>query len=179
MDPEQAETEITVSLFAGTDTTATGMRATLLYLITNPPTYLRLCREIRSSFGPESPIVLERALKLPYLQACIKEGLRLFPPVTALRERLIPHQGDTICGFYIPGGVNVGLNTKGLLRNKQVFGDDANVFRPERWFGKDEMHLTRMEKVHELVFGAGYTRCLGVRIATLSLNKFFVEVSPL
>ena len=179
MDTSQAETEITVSLFAGMDTTATGMRATLLYILSSPAIYLRLCREIRSRFplSPAlNPIIADEAQDLPYLQACIKEGLRLFPPVTALRERLVPPHGDNICGFRIPPNVNVGLNTKGLLRKATVFGKDSDVFRPERWLQRDPARLMRMERVHELVFGAGATRCLGMKIATLSLNKFFVEV---
>ncbi|KAL8725213.1 MAG: hypothetical protein Q9166_007495 [cf. Caloplaca sp. 2 TL-2023] len=175
MHPDQAETEITVSLFAGTDTTATAMRATLLYLLSNPPVYNRLCLEIRSQSPLSKVIQLLQAQKLLYLQACIKEGLRLFPPVTALRERLVPPQGDIICGLKVPGGVNLGLNTKGLLRNKDVFGVDAGVYRPERWFGRDAECLNEMEKVFELVFGSGSTRCLGVKVAILSLNKFFVE----
>ncbi|KAL8770311.1 MAG: hypothetical protein Q9209_003947 [Squamulea sp. 1 TL-2023] len=177
MHPDQAETEITVSLFAGTDTTATAMRATLLYLLSDPPVYNRLCLEIRSQSPLWKPIQLQEAQELSYLQACIKEGLRLFPPVTALRERLVPAGGDIICGLKVPGGVNLGLNTRGLLRNKDVFGADAEIFRPERWFERDAKCLIRMERVFELVFGGGSTRCLGVRIATLSLNKFFVEVS--
>ncbi|KAL8707944.1 MAG: hypothetical protein Q9220_007087 [cf. Caloplaca sp. 1 TL-2023] len=176
MHPDQAESEITVSLFAGTDTTATAMRATLLYILTNPPVYMRLCQEIRSLPSQDGVIQFNKAQTLPFLQACLKEGIRLLPPVTALRERLVPPQGDTICGYEVPGGVNIGFNTKGLLRNKEVFGEDADVFRPERWLVGDE-RLQRMDKVHELVFGAGDTRCLGVRIANLSINKFLVEVS--
>ena len=176
MHPDQAETEITVSLFAGTDTTATALRATLLYLLSSPPVYNRVCSEIRSRARSSRVIQLRDAQRLSYLQACIKEGLRLFPPVTALRERLVPIQGDILCGLKVPGGVNLGFNTKGLLRNKTVFGCDANVFRPERWLRRDSECLKSMEKVYELVFGGGSTRCLGVKIATFSLNKFFVEV---
>ena len=177
MHPDQAETEIAVSLFAGTDTTATAMRAILLYLLSSPPVYNRVCSEIRARAPEWKVIRLLDAQKLSYLQACIKEGLRLFPPVTALRERLVPPQGDILCGLKVPGGVNLGLNTKGLLRNKDVFGCDAEVFRPERWYGRDPDCLKDMEKVYELVFGGGSTRCLGIKIANFSLNKFFVEVS--
>lgn len=125
-----------------------------------------------------NPASCDEIQKLPFLQACIKEGLRLHPPVTALRERVVPPAGDDICTFQLPPDVNVGLNTKGLLRNASVFGEDSDVFRPERWLNEDDpARLIRMEKVHELVFGAGITRCLGLKIATLSLNKFFVEVN--
>lgn len=52
-------------------------------------------------------------------------------------------------------GGNIGLNTKGLLRNQKVFGEDANFFRPERWFERDRTLLANMDRVHDLVFGGG------------------------
>lgn len=58
-----------------------------------------------------------------------------------------------------------------------VYGDDPEVFRPERWLIDDEVRLKEMSRVHELIFGHGTTRCLGIPIATMNLNKIFVEVS--
>ncbi|MCJ1404234.1 hypothetical protein MMC11_007459 [Xylographa trunciseda] len=179
VDRDQVESEITVSLFAGSDTTATAIRATLLNIITNPPIYAKLQREIDDAIARgaiSSTIQSEEAVReLPYLQACIKEGLRVFPPITALRERTTPPEGDTINGFYIPGGVNIGLNMRGVLLDK-VFGPDADVFRPERWLDQNIETLKEKERVHELVFGHGFTRCLGIPIATMNLNKVFVEL---
>lgn len=57
-----------------------------------------------------------------------------------------------------------------------IFGPDPDVFRPERWLEAGSTNLAQMERVHELVFGHGATRCLGIRIATMTLNKVFVEV---
>ena len=57
-------------------------------------------------------------------------------------------------------GGNIGLNTKGLLRNQKVFGEDAKVFRPGRWFERDRTRPANMDRVHDLVFrGGGNTRC--------------------
>ena len=165
--------------FAGSDTTATSTRATLLNIITNPVVYTRLQKEVDESISAGAiscPIQVEEAAKLPYLQACIKEGLRIFPPVAALRERVTPPEGDTLNDQFVPGGVNVGLNLRGIQRNK-IFGADPDVFRPERWLEADEERLKEMEKVHSLIFSHGPTKCLGMKVAYLTLNKFFVEVS--
>ncbi len=81
--------------------------------------------------------------KLPYLQACIKEGLRIFPPITALRERVVPPGGDTIGDVVLPGGTTVGLNLPGLLTN-EAFGPDAKVYRLERWLNASPEQLRRM-----------------------------------
>ncbi|GAD97232.1 putative P450 monooxygenase [Paecilomyces variotii No. 5] len=178
VDPSLAVSEITIALFAGSDTTATSIRALLLHIITNPLVYAKVKQEINTAEaqGELSNPAAEAELKqLPYLQTCIKEGLRVFPPITALRERVVPDGGDTLRGVYIPAGTNIGLNLPGMLRN-EVFGLDAHVFRPERWLEADEEQLQRMERVHELLFNWGSTRCLGIRLANTMIGKFFVEV---
>ena len=164
--------------FAGSDTTATSTRVTLLHIITNPLVYSRLQREIDAAIASgniSSPIQVSEASKLPYLQACIKEGLRIFPPVGSLRERVVPPSGDEICGFQVPGRVNIGFNLRSMQRHA-VFGADPDVFRPERWLEADALQRKEMEKVHELIFNYGSAKCLGINIAYLTLNKFFVEV---
>ncbi|KAJ9203965.1 hypothetical protein DTO166G4_2685 [Paecilomyces variotii] len=175
---KQVESEITISLFAGSDTTASGLRGTLLHIVTNPNVYAKLKAEIDEAVSKglvSSPTQAHEAAKLPYLQACIKEGLRIFPPITSLRERVVPPEGDTILGRFIPGGTNIGINMAGSLLS-DIFGPDPDVFRPERWLEADSTNLAQMERVHELVFGHGATRCLGIRIATMTLNKVFVEL---
>ncbi|KAL8869935.1 MAG: hypothetical protein Q9174_003899, partial [Haloplaca sp. 1 TL-2023] len=172
-----AELEITIALFAGSDTTATSIRAILLHVITNPLVYGRLQREIDSGILDgtiSSPAHEDEVRRLPYLQACIREGLRVFPPITYLRERVTPKDGDTLNGFLIPAGVNIGFNLPGLLLN-EVFGTDARSFRPERWLDQESAHLRKMERTMDLIFGWGSTRCLGIRMANANQSMFFVE----
>ncbi|KUL90331.1 hypothetical protein ZTR_02027 [Talaromyces verruculosus] len=178
LTPSEAEAEISISLVAGSDTTATSMRATLLSIISNPRVYARLQKEIDDAIKDghiSSPIQDSEARAMPYLQACIAEGLRRFPPITQLREREVPPEGDIIHGHHIPGGTFIGLNAWGLQLNP-VYGDDVEVFRPERWLIDDADRLREMHKTHELIFGYGNTKCLGVPIAMMNLNKIFVEV---
>ncbi|MCJ1323478.1 hypothetical protein MMC10_000138 [Thelotrema lepadinum] len=176
----QVETEMVIALFAGSDTTATSLRATLLYVISNPLVYARLTQEIRSvlkvnAIPAEEVVPNTLAKSLPYLQACIKEGLRIFPPVTAMRERLTPPEGDCLLGHKIPGGVRIGVSMRSLLRDKVAFAPDPEVFRPERWLECEAQVMQRMERVHELVFNWGFTRCLGINLASMMSSKFFVE----
>ncbi len=96
---------------AGSDTTATAVRAIMLFLITTPRVLWRLRAEIDEAVNSgniSNPIRDQEARALPYLQACIKEGLRLFPPVTGLLTKLVPPEGDTIDGVFLPGGTDIG-----------------------------------------------------------------------
>ncbi|OAR03043.1 hypothetical protein LLEC1_04273 [Akanthomyces lecanii] len=183
LSPDEAEMEISITLVAGSDTTATALRATLLSIISTPTVYQRLSNEISTAEAKgriSHPIRDSEAQKLPYLQAVIREGLRLFPPITQLREREAPREGLRLPdGRHIPGGTFVGLNAWGTQLSP-VFGTDAHVFRPERWlpesYDDGDQRLVAMAKVQELIFGHGMTRCLGISIAMMNLNKMLVEL---
>lgn len=91
--------------------------------------------------------------------------------------KLAPPGGDVIAGIPIPEGTKVGICWYGLSRNKESYGEDANVFRPERWLESSAEKLEKMEKTYELTFAPGRYSCLGKDLALLVLNKIFVEVS--
>lgn len=165
---------------AGSDTTSTSVQSTLLYIITNPQVYNTLCAEIRGAAASgkvSNPIQGSEAKQLVYLQACILEGLRKHPPLSQLRERVVPPGGDTLGGFHLPGGTFVGLNAWGVQLNKAVYGDDADLYRPERWLTDDANKLEAMHQTHSLIFGHGPTKCLGVPLAMMEITKVIFEVS--
>lgn len=175
---EQADTELVISLVAGSDTTSTAVQSTLMAIISNPRVYEKLQHEIEQAISQDlvsNPIQEAEANRLPYLQACILEGLRKHPPVGQLRERMVPPEGDSILGYRVPGGTFIGFNGRGTQLNA-VFGDDPEVFRPERWLIEEENRLREMQRVHSLIFGHGSTRCLGIRIAKMELNKSIFEL---
>jgi cytochrome P450 len=165
---------------AGSDTTVTALRATTLFIITQPNVYTALQSEIdkaEQSNLLSKPIIQDSEAKnLLYLQACIKEGLRMWPPVMGLMQKTVPPGGETFNGKFIPEGTNIGYCAWGLHRNKEVFGEDAHTFRPERWLGVNEERLIKMHKVADLVFGSGRYGCLGKPVALLELGKALAEV---
>ena len=156
---------------------------TLLCLLGTPSSLNRLRREIDDAVAAgqiSSPVIRDaEAIRLPYLQAVIKETIRLFPPQTGHNFKQVPAGGATILGFYLPEGTQVGVNIMRLMHDKDKFGPDAEVFRPERWLEQtDPEKLKDMAATVELVFGHGKFQCLGKTIAFMELNKIFVEVSP-
>jgi cytochrome P450 len=107
----------------------------------------------------------------------IKEGLRLYPPITGLALKLVPAGGDTLRGHYVPGGTKIGWSPFGMMINTEVWGADAKLFRPERWFDGSSDEKKRREMDVDMVFGYGKYLCLGRNIAFMELNKIFVQVS--
>jgi len=171
----QCETQI----IAGSDTTATAIRGTMLYLTTTPHAYARLQGEIDTAVSTgavSSPVKVEEAKKLPYLQAVIYEGLRLQIPFSGLLMKRAPPEGDTFDGVWIPGGTRIAHNTGAVQRDPDVFGVDAELFRPERWLGIGAERRSLMINTVELVFGYGRWGSAGKAVAFLELNTVYVEV---
>lgn len=178
---QQTESEALILILAGSDSTATSLRSTMLHLLTSPSAYARLVSELDAAARDgriSSPVVTNaEAMALPYLSACIREGLRIYPPFGGLAGRVVPKEGVTLNGVFIPGGTAIALSSYGMMRKKAVFGEDADVFRPERWLEADQDRLKVMEGVWELTFSKGRAACLGKGIALMELRKAFVAVS--
>ncbi|KAK3334380.1 cytochrome P450 [Neurospora tetraspora] len=170
--------EVSAQLPAGTDTTASALQGTMLYLLSTPSAYSRLKSEIATGIREgriSSPITDQEARKLPYLQAVLNEGIRMMPPLMNGFPRQVPPEGDTICGKFVPGGTDIFVNYIALLQDKSVFGEDAHMFRPERYLEGDEEHRNRLFKTTDLAFSHGRWRCLGQKLAWLQLQKVTVE----
>lgn len=131
----------------------------------NSATYKKLTAEIDTAVAQGTlsmPIAYAEAIKLPYLKACINEGMRLHPSVGLTMPRVVPSGGATISGFHFSGGYRVGINGAVVHYDKEVFGTDAEEFNPDRWIEGDAV---RMEKTI-LQFGAGPRTCLGKNVST-------------
>jgi cytochrome P450 len=176
---DEANSEAVLLTLAGSDTTATVLRATLLHLINNPPALSRLHAEIDIAIANgsiSSPAREVETRHLTYLQACIKEGLRIWPPANGFVEKEVPLEGDTFNGVYLPGGTHVGQSLFAIQRDPNVFGEDANMYRPERWSEADGEKIKAMLDSNDLVFGGGRFECSGKRVALIELQKVFVEL---
>ncbi len=168
-----------LQLIAGSDTTAVSIRGTMLYILATPRVYSRLKAEIEQAVKRNevsSPITNAQALGLPYLQAVIWEGYRIKCPGIAGNYKIVPPEGDTISGFYVPGGTAVGHNMVALTRKEAIFGHDVDVFRPERFLECSEESKLEMDRALDMTFGGGRWMCAGKAIAVMELNKGFFEV---
>jgi cytochrome P450 len=150
----------------------------MLYIMTNPNVYRKLQAEIDLTVREGGVISDKQARTLPYLQAIIKEGSRICPPTTGILSKKAPPKGEYFKGRFIPGGVEIGQCSWGLQRSQQVYGEDIDLFRPERWLEAKGEDLERMERSLGLIWGYGKFSCLGKHIAFLELNKIFFEVRP-
>ncbi|OLN96772.1 Pisatin demethylase 7 [Colletotrichum chlorophyti] len=176
----ECEGESLFMFIAGSDTIAVVIRHTMLHILSSPRVYQKLKDEIRSAIreGKVGDDIIKNAesKNMPYLQAVISEGLRIRPVVPGLLFKEVPAGGDTINGQYIPGGTSIGIALASILRSKKVFGEDVEVFRPERFLEATPEQLAEMQRSTELQFGAGRWMCAGKPLAKMELNKVFFEL---
>lgn len=176
---EEASGEAFFQVIAGSDTSASTIRIVLLALMSNPPAYIRLQKEIDDAIAAgkiSSPITDAEGRQLPYLQAVIREGMRIIPPAPGPFYKIVPKGGDVIDGKFIPAGTQIGSSPFGIHHSKKLFGEDAEMFRPERWLEADPEKLAAMTSTSDLVFHYGKYQCPGRSVAWMEFNKIFVEV---
>ncbi|USW55637.1 Putative cytochrome P450 [Septoria linicola] len=165
------------NIVAGSDTTAVSLSAVLYHLLQNPVCREKLQKEI-ADFQAEGtisdPVTFAEAQKMPYLQAVIKEALRMHPAVGLPLARIVPHGGAELAGYYFPAGTCVGVNAWVLHHDEEIFGTDADLFQPELWLrSKEEVSLMN-ENLFS--FGAGSRTCIGKNISLLEMNKVLVQI---
>ncbi|KAK0702761.1 cytochrome P450 [Lasiosphaeris hirsuta] len=181
VEPEDVVQECITLAVAGSETTSVALRMALLAILTTPSAYNKLQSEIDKFYtnkeaADTSIISYTDTRNLPYLQAVIREALRLWPPSAGLFTKEVPRSGDTIHGYYLPPRTEVGQCVYSIGRLPRIWGTDHDVFRPERWLEASPEKLEEMQAAVDLVFSSGKYICLGKHVAWMELMKFFVEV---
>ncbi|KAI1193046.1 putative benzoate 4-monooxygenase cytochrome P450 [Nemania serpens] len=169
--PSWAPTSWTfANVVAGSDSVATIMRTIIYNLLKYPATLEKLRAELLAENLPLPSPPYSTVRDLAYLDACVQEGLRMHPPFALPLERVVPEGGITVLGIYLPEGTVIGGNPYIVNRHKATFGDDAEVWRPERWLVEDPTKRKAMEQ-GVLTLGAGRRICLGRHIGLIEIKK--------
>lgn len=139
------------NIVAGSDTTAVSLSSVLYHLTKHPSTLDKLRQEIKEyeqkRDSPDAFVSFKEAHEMPYLQAVIKEALRMHPATGLPLWRVIPEGGAFIAGRQLSAGATVGLNSWVAHYNPDVFGPDAATFRPERWLEAEAEKGDRYQKM--------------------------------
>ncbi|KAF2759869.1 cytochrome P450 [Pseudovirgaria hyperparasitica] len=160
------------AIFAGSDSTASTMQSFFYHVLKNAPIYAKLQSEIETAARSgtiSAKVQWSEAQQLPYFQACLKETFRMRPAVGLNITRAVPVGGAEIDGVKYAAGTEIAVNGWVLHRDKTIFGDDVDVFRPERWLD-DKENAKNMER-YLFHFGGGSHVCIGRNLALLEINK--------
>lgn len=156
--------EIGIIINAGADTTAIALSNILELLLRHPQYLRRLQAEIDGVLDEDETIApYDKVKDLPYLRACIDEGLRLIPPTSAGLARRTPPEEARILDEWIPGDTSVSMTIYSAHRDGEIFLEPEE-FRPQRWL--DSKERKRMEP-YFIPFSTGARGCIGRNISYL------------
>lgn len=177
--PRELKNEALVAMLSGADTVSCTLRVAMLML----GTHRQVCEKLRAELGQalggdassHSVASYEQLRQIPYLVATVKELVRIHPPMATPFWRVAPATGVTIDGYYIPGGTQVGINEWVVSRNTDLYGEDVDTFRPERFMSPDGSGALEHEKL-DLLFSYGDYSCLGKSFTLVETYKVIAEV---
>lgn len=150
--------ELMTALAAGHETTATTLAWAMERLLSTPVAYARLREEVRGLGAEPDP---EQLAALPYLDATIKEVLRLRPVVPIVGRVLA--RAQRIAGFDLPEGTPLAASAYLAQRNPEVY-PEPDAFRPERFLG------VQPDPTAWFPFGGGLRRCIGFAFAMYEMK---------
>ncbi|EJC97642.1 cytochrome P450 monooxygenase pc-bph [Fomitiporia mediterranea MF3/22] len=174
LNREELTADALTQLIAGSDTTANSSCAVLYHIISSPRVQAKLQKELDEALASlDDPVASYDLVKhLPYLDAVIHEGLRVHSTSGNGLPRLVPEGGLTVCGKWFPAGTVLSAPTYTIHRDPKVWGEDADVFRPERWLERGQATLLKAFNT----FSYGPRACIGRNVATMEL---FIIVSSI
>jgi cytochrome P450 len=156
---------------AGTELPANAISFGVFHVFRNPQIIERLRQELHDAdflgnYNFESLIILE---KLPFLNAVVKETLRLGNLVPGRLPRVTPPEGMIIAGQHIPGGSVVSASAHLVHTNPSIF-PEPEKFIPERWLD-DTPREFKLEK-YMVAFSTGNRDCIGRELGFAEIRVF-------
>lgn len=163
------ESNAELLIIAGSETTATTLSGIAYFLSKHDHCMAELQKEVTSSFSSYDEINGDATGRLPYLNAVIEEGLRMYPPVAFGVPRVCP--GAMVSGHYIPPGTLVSTQSWASQHDHRYW-HDPDTFIPERWIG--DGFGDRKEAFNP--FSLGPRACLGINLAYLELRVIVAKM---
>lgn len=175
--------------FAGTDTTSNGLARILHLLCLYPDAQDKLRAELleaRNANGDQD-LGYDDLVELPYLDAVCRETLRLHPPVPFIGRQTIQDvvlpcskpvsgvDGSVITAIPVPKGTEVVVGIYSCNRNKDIWGEDAAEWKPERWLGDGVPESVTEAKIpgvysNLMTFLGGGRACIGFKFSQLEMK---------
>ncbi|KAI9723684.1 MAG: hypothetical protein M1812_000984 [Candelaria pacifica] len=178
-DPLELRYQLLNILLAGRDTTASLLGWVFYSLVRDPARYEKLRAIVLEEFGPYSSpydLTFAKLKGCQYLQYVINESLRIYPVVPAngrraVKDTTLPRGGgpDGQSPIFVKKHTQVGYSVHVMHHRKDLWGEDAEEFKPERWEG-------RKSDWSYLPFNGGPRICLGQQFALTEASYVIVRL---
>lgn len=149
----------------GWDTTAFALTQASYYLLRHPEVLKALQAELKRTW-PQLDVTptYQKLLEAKYLDAVVKESLRLMHGALSRLTRMKPTAAEQYNSWTIPPNTKISMSTSDVNLDRTIWGQDAEDFRPERWLGHPELDKWLM------TFSKGARVCAGQELAWMELK---------
>ncbi|PCH06350.1 Cytochrome P450 [Penicillium occitanis (nom. inval.)] len=180
IDDYQMISYLLTNTVAGSHPTAYTLTAMVYYVLKTEGVLAKICAELESAtlYGTDGPVSYKNAKNLPYLEAVIRESIRVHPGFALVLEREVPEEGFHLPdGKVVAPGTIVGMDPWVINRNEEIFGPETDSFKPERWLqyrheSVDQFNARRQKMFNTILsFGSGARACLGQSLGLVELYK--------
>ncbi|KAJ5909662.1 hypothetical protein N7504_004305 [Penicillium tannophilum] len=177
---EHLISEAIVMFVAGTDTTAAALAVTLHHLLQQPDIYRKLQDEVRTVIPTlDSRPTVPELDALPFLNACVKEGLRISCPSRTRLPRTVPANGWSFRGYHLPAGTEVSATPLYALHDEVMF-PAPTTYNPARWLVDEDRRREMSAYFHP--FSRGARQCIGQNLSLIEqkivLSMFVRRFNP-
>ncbi|KAI6029283.1 hypothetical protein PISMIDRAFT_683590 [Pisolithus microcarpus 441] len=196
LSDEELYAQMRIILIAGQESTSHTINWALLELARKPEIQSKLRSEIRQQESAihargDAQFTASDLDNMPYLNAIIKEALRYHCAAAqvfrmASQDCILPlsrpirtESGESTHEVFVPKGTRIIASVAAYNRNKDMWGENADVFNPDRWLdgiAKDKKETATGAYANLLTFGGGPRTCLGWRFAVIEIQVFLVEI---
>ncbi|KAJ3525891.1 hypothetical protein NM208_g11442 [Fusarium decemcellulare] len=155
-------------MLAGIETTG-GALCFLMWQISQPG-YEAIQERLRDEFKANEGMPFEQ---LPYLEAIVKEGLRVFPSIPMSLPRCVPPEGAEVDGHWLPGGTIVSCQPYSMHRMDETVFPEPDAFKPERWL--EEKGSAERNRLF-FAFSNGGRACIGRHLAIAEMKTLLRDI---
>ncbi|KAF7277733.1 cytochrome P450 4g15 [Rhynchophorus ferrugineus] len=169
INDEEIKEQVDTIMFEGHDTTAAGSSFFLCQMAAHPDIQERVVQELDEIFqGSDRPVTFADTLEMKYLERCLLETLRLFPPVPIIARQL---QQDVRLAsdpkLVLPAGATIVVAQFKVHRSQEQYGPNADVFDPDNFLPE---RASNRHYYAFIPFSAGPRSCVGRKYAMLKLK---------
>jgi len=158
---QEIRDNIFLFFFAGHETTASALTSALYFLSQYPEIQERLYEEVHDVLGGRTDVTFSDVKKMKFLDAVIKETLRLRAPVGGTTSRIVAKEGVVLGGFKLPVGTQVSPSIWAVHHDENLW-EEPFAFKPERFLGKTDANAW-------IPFSLGPRICIGKRFAQMEM----------
>ncbi|RXW14175.1 hypothetical protein EST38_g11675 [Candolleomyces aberdarensis] len=178
--------QVSTITFAAMDTTSNAMARILFILGQHPEVQEKLRAELRDAFKGQEELDHDTLASLPYLDAVVKESMRVYPPLPfisreatrdanlPLQKPVISEEGKPVDSVFVPKGSRLIISLLNCNTDPDIWGPDAREWKPERWLAPlpSSVQEARVPGVYSnlMTFSGGGRSCIGFKVSELEMK---------